>query len=202
MPRLPGSSHARSFDAGWLAKDSLPSVLMSARIARASSPAATHTSGTSELVSSACVPDLTYTHTATSFFGAGALCFVQFFLALGVFAFVWLLHFVCMYIRTYIFAACLACIGKGTITNHAWLYLIPAHIAEEPQCKSVSRAPFARSESRLSWPGQRMPNCFLLCHGCCVLRCGCRLPCEAGNVSASSSPHSCTVKHKSCLRPP
>ena len=47
---------------------------MSARIARASSPAATHTSGTSELVSPACVPDLTYTHMATSFFGAGALC--------------------------------------------------------------------------------------------------------------------------------
>ena len=45
-----------------------------ARIARASSLAATHTSGTSELVSPACVPDLTYTHTWTSFFGAGALC--------------------------------------------------------------------------------------------------------------------------------
>ena len=47
---------------------------MPARIARASSLAATHTSGTSELVSPACVPDLTYTHTWTSFFGAGALC--------------------------------------------------------------------------------------------------------------------------------
>ena len=123
MPRPPGSFHARSFDAGWLAKDSLPSVLMSARIAGASSPAATHTSGISELVSPAC------------FFGAEAFCFVEFYLALGVFAFVWLLHFVCMYIRTYIFAACLACIGKGTITNYAWLYLIPTHIAEEPQCK-------------------------------------------------------------------
>ena len=59
---------------GWFAKTPLPSCLMPARIARASSLAATHTSGSSELVSAACVPDRTYTHRWTSFFGFGALC--------------------------------------------------------------------------------------------------------------------------------
>ncbi len=68
-----------------------------ARIARASSLAATHTSGTSELVSSACVPDLTYIRGPVSL-ELEPFVFVQLFLALGLFAFVWLLHLVCMYI--------------------------------------------------------------------------------------------------------
>ena len=73
------------------------------------------------------------------------------------------------FIWRYTFAACLACSGKSTISHHAWLHLIPLFIAEGPQCKSTFRAPFARSESTLSWPWPRMPNCFLLGHGRCVL---------------------------------
>ena len=54
-------------------------------------------------------------------------------------------------------------------------------------------------ESMVSWPWPRMPNCLLLGHGRCVLRCGCRPPCEAGLSSASSSLHRCMVGPRSML---
>ena len=54
-------------------------------------------------------------------------------------------------------------------------------------------------ESMVSSPWPRMPNSLLLGHGRCVLCCGCRLPCEAGLSSASSSLHRCMVGPRSML---